>query len=94
MAKQQLYLTAYDISDASRLQQVLYEIKQYATGGQKSAYECYLSESEKQALYQRIHNIMDTEEDRFMLLRLDPRMRVQTFGIAVKPANPDYFFIG
>ena len=44
-----LYIVAYDISDHKRLQRVCQLLKDYAVGGQKSAYECYLSPADKAA---------------------------------------------
>lgn len=36
------YLAAYDVSDPKRLQQALHVLRDYATGGQKSVFECFL----------------------------------------------------
>ncbi len=38
-----LYLVAYDVRRPSRLRKALRVLKDYASGGQKSAFECYLS---------------------------------------------------
>jgi CRISPR-associated protein Cas2 len=37
---------------------------------------------------------MDETEDRFLLLRLDPRSRVQVLGIAVEPIDPEFYYVG
>ncbi|ADE15907.1 CRISPR-associated protein Cas2 [Nitrosococcus halophilus Nc 4] len=94
MASRQLYLAAYDIASATRLRQALYCLKKYATGGQKSVFECYLTKTERRKLLREMEGIIDAEEDRFLLLRLDPRSRVRTLGIAVKPVDPAFFYVG
>lgn len=94
MPARTLYIAAYDVADAARLRRALHAVKQYATGGQKSVYECFLTNAERQTLLSDVRNVLDSSEDRFMLLRLDPRCRVHTLGIAVKPADPDFFYVG
>ena len=44
-----LYLVAYDIREPRRLRKMLYLLKEYASGGQKSAFECYLTAGEKKS---------------------------------------------
>ncbi|WJW76675.1 CRISPR-associated endonuclease Cas2 [Thiohalobacter sp. IOR34] len=94
MPKRQLYLVAYDVSDARRLRCMLGAVKAHATGGQKSVFECYLSEVERTGLLREVGDILDLEEDRFFLIRLDPRSRVRTLGRAVPVADPDFFYVG
>jgi CRISPR-associated protein Cas2 len=94
MAFRQLYLAAYDIASADRLRRALYCLKKYATGGQKSVFECYLTQTERRELLREMKGIIDAGEDRFLLLRLDPRGRVRTLGIAVKPVDPAFFYVG
>jgi CRISPR-associated protein Cas2 len=94
MTKRTLYIAAYDVADPGRLRRALNTVKQYATGGQKSVYECYLTDSERAILLQDVRKILDGSEDRFMLVRLDPRCRVSTLGIAVKPSDPEFFYVG
>lgn len=94
MASRQLYLAAYDIASASRLRRALYCLKKYAIGGQKSVFECYLTQAERRQLLGEMKGIIDSGSDRFLLLRLDPRSGVRTLGIAVKPADPAFFYVG
>jgi CRISPR-associated protein Cas2 len=94
MSQRQLYLAAYDVSDPKRLRDALLVLRNYSTGGQKSVFECFLTAAEKGALLEEIGAVIDLEEDRFFLLRLDPRSKVRTLGIAVRPADPAYFYIG
>lgn len=93
MSKRTLYIAAYDISDADRLRDALYVLKGYASGGQKSVFECFLTEPEKNSLVEAVKSVIDVSEDRFFLVRLDPRMRVRVMGIAVEPVDPEFFYI-
>lgn len=94
MTSRQLYLIAYDIAAPRRLQQALDIAKSYATGGQKSVFECYLSEAEKRLLRGDLSAVLDEAQDRLMLVQLDPRSRVHTLGLAVAPIDPDFFYHG
>ena len=89
-----LYIAAYDVSDQQRLRQALHAVKGYATGGQKSVFECFLTNREREELLEEIRSLLDADEDRFLLIRLDPRSRVQTLGIAVEPNDPEYYYVG
>lgn len=93
MTQRNLYLAAYDIADPTRLRHALSVTKEYATGGQKSAYEIFLTPAEKRSFLASIHTLLNPTEDRFMLVRLDPRSKVYTLGKAVKPQDPAYFYI-
>lgn len=88
-----LYLAAYDITHPRRLRIALERVKGYATGGQKSAYECWLSESEKTALLHDMALVLEEDEDSFLLIGLDPRARVHTLGTAEPPADLTAFYI-
>jgi len=94
MKKRQLYIAAYDVSDAKRLRKALYVVRSYATGGQKSVYECFLTDSEKKALLADIGLVIDPEEDRFLLLKLDARCRVRILGKAVLPQDGSFYYVG
>jgi len=94
MSQRKLYLAAYDIASPSRLRQVLCAVREYSTGGQKSVYECFLSDAEQQQLLGAVDDLMNHQEDRFFLLRLNPQAKVATLGIAVRPVDPSFFYIG
>jgi len=94
MKDRDLYLAAYDICAPSRLRAALQAVKGYATGGQKSVYECFLSPAEQGALVRTIAGFIDADEDGFLLLRLDPRARMIALGIAVMPEDPPFFYFG
>ena len=93
MSDRDFYLAAYDIHDDRLGIAALKLVRAYATGGQKSVHEVFLSGGEKRKL---IADMRDTiaPSDRFMLLRLDPRSRTFALGRAEQPADPDYFYVG
>jgi len=93
MTQRKLYIAAYDVAAPRRLRQALDIVKNYATGGQKSVYECFLSAAERAELLRDVSTALDDLEDRFMLVHLDPRCHVRTMGIAVKPADPAFYYV-
>jgi CRISPR-associated protein Cas2 len=94
MIERDLYLAAYDIASPRRLRAVLKRIKGHATGGQKSAYECFLTPAERRDLLIDLRAVIERREDRVLLIRLDPRSRVHTLGIGVPPKDPPFFYCG
>jgi len=94
MPARDLYLAAYDVAERRRLSIMLKLVRTYATGGQKSLHELYLTPAERTGLLEDVCHVLDMDADRFMLLRLDPRSRVHTLGLATAPADPDYFYVG
>lgn len=94
MPQRQLHLACYDVTEPKRLVAALKLTRRYATGGQKSVHELFLTESEGRTLIEDMADLLDLSCDRFFLLRLDPRSRVFTLGKAVQPADPDYFYVG
>lgn len=89
-----LYLIAYDISDEKRLNRVRHFLKGYSTGGQKSVYECFLTEAELRHVEINLKALIDESVDRIHIFSLDARSRTHTLGIATQPYDPSYFYIG
>lgn len=89
-----LYVVAYDVTDPARLRRVHDAVKGYATGGQKSVHECFLSAGELRALRADLSDLADPQEDSVIFLRLDPRMGVHTLGVGVKPRDEPFFYVG
>ncbi len=89
-----LYVAAYDISDPGRLRDGLKVLKGYASGRQKSVFECFLTPAERAELLAQVRGVIDIYEDRFFLVRLDPRGKVRTLGKAAKPEDPLWFYVG
>lgn len=93
-ASRSLYLACYDVADNRRLKAALHIVRGFATGGQKSVHEVWLSEAEKGALLLDMGQLLCDEADSFLLIRLDPRQKVHTLGVGVPPGNPDWFYLG
>jgi CRISPR-associated protein Cas2 len=94
MTQRQLYLAAYDISCNRRLRKALYVLRSFASGGQKSVFECFLTPSEKTQLLEEISLVIDPVEDRFILLRLAGAKHIRTLGKAVLPQDGSFFYVG
>ena len=94
MTQRILHLACYDIAEPRRLIAALKLARAYATGGQKSVHELFLTPAERNHLVEDMSVLIDFDTDRFLLLRLDPRSNVHTLGKAIQPADPDYFYVG
>jgi CRISPR-associated protein Cas2 len=93
MTERTLYIAAYDVSDDGRLRDALKVLKGYASGRQKSVFECFLTEAEKETLIHRVRGVIDPEEDRFLVLRLDRRGKILTLGKAIAPVDPPWYYV-
>ncbi len=69
-------------------------MKQYATGGQKSLFECFLTPGELHQLSRQMLSTIDQSQDRFLLVRLDPRSKIWTLGVAIPPEDPPFYYAG
>ena len=94
MTQRQLYLAAYDISCNRRLRKALYVLRSYASGGQKSVFECFLTPAEKSRLLADMQQVIDPGEDRFMLLSLAGAKHIRILGKAVLPQDGSFFYVG
>lgn len=94
MSNRRLYLAAYDVTDPARLRDALHAVKGYASGGQKSVFECFLTPAERRSLLAEVRTVLNLQEDRFMLLPLAHPQAMRTLGIAVKPSDPDFYYVG
>jgi CRISPR-associated protein Cas2 len=94
MTQRQLYFAAYDISCNRRLRKALYVLRGYASGGQKSVFECFLTPAEKSQLLEDIGQVIDPDEDRFILLKLAGAKHIRTLGKAVLPQDGTFFYVG
>lgn len=93
MSKRSLFIAAYDVSSPARLRQVHRAVKAYATGGQKSVFECFLTPTERKTLLAKARRLIDEREDRFALLRVEERAAPVLLGIATRPADPRFYFV-
>ena len=89
-----LYLAAYDVHSPRRLRKALYILKDYACGGQKSVFECYLTHAERKELMNRIEEVLDSDQDAFIIVRMISRDAVSILGAAIKPADELYSYVG
>ncbi len=89
-----LFLVAYDVVDHARRRRVLRVVKSFASGGQKSAYECWLTPADIQSLMMQARVCLEASEDQFALIPLDPRRGVFTLGCALQPSDPAFFYFG
>ncbi len=94
MTQRTLYIAAYDISDDGRLRDALKVLKGYASGRQKSVFECFLTPAERKTLLSQVRSVIDEIEDRFVLLRLEPRGKYRVLGRAIVPTDPPWFYVG
>ncbi|HBE44119.1 MAG TPA: CRISPR-associated endonuclease Cas2 [Deltaproteobacteria bacterium] len=89
-----LYLIAYDITNDKRLNRVRYFLKGYSTGGQKSVYECFLTDGELNYVSNNLKGLIEEDEDRIHIFTMDGRSKTHTLGIAIQPDDPEYFYVG
>jgi len=92
MPDRDFFLAAYDVADPRRRAAALKLARGYATGGQRSVHECFLTPAERGELLLNLADVLDANEDRFVLMRLDPRARILTLGAALQPCDPPYFY--
>jgi CRISPR-associated protein Cas2 len=77
------YLVAYDIADAKRLYRVHKKVETYAIGGQKSFYECWLTEHELACFKAELNDLMVSGEDRLIIFQLRNDTEPMLFGVAM-----------
>ena len=94
MTNRTLYIVAYDVASPRRLRKLLNIVKEFATGGQKSVFECFLTKAEHASLLNKIKTVINVNEDKVFVLRMDPRCRVDTIGIAESPTDSLFFYQG
>ncbi|NKC12770.1 MAG: CRISPR-associated protein Cas2 [Gammaproteobacteria bacterium] len=94
MVQRTPYLLAYDIREPRRLKAALKIARSHATGGQRSVHEVFLTRSERNGILEAFRQLLDQQEDRLLLIRLDPRARTYAIGTASPMADPDFFYLG
>ena len=76
------YLIAYDIADSHRLYQMHKHIEAFAIGGQKSFYECWLTEHEMMKFKQEVNALIDPSDDCVFIFRIPDNIEPWLFGKA------------
>ncbi|NNM52174.1 MAG: CRISPR-associated endonuclease Cas2 [Pseudomonadales bacterium] len=89
-----LCLVAYDVRSPKRLHKILHIVNDYASGGQKSVKECYLSRPEVKSLIMRATAILDLDQDSFMIIPLVSNKSVYLLGKARMPLSSEYVYLG
>lgn len=87
-----LILACYDIHHPKALRQALTATRAFATAGQYSAYECFLTRTERRVLKTQLRAII-APTDVAALIRPDLRREVLTAGVARAPEDPHFFLI-
>lgn len=89
--RRSFYLVAYDVRDDQRLARIHAVVYALSCGGQKSAFECWLSRAEKRQLLARLTQLK-APEDAVVLIRLNADQAVMRLGIApLLPAELMYW---
>lgn len=73
MPKRWTYIVAYDSPNSNRRNRMLARIAGFGIDPQLSFHECRLSTGERRELWAELIACADPEQDRLLLLRLDPR---------------------
>ena len=94
MSNRALFIAAYDVAESKRRYRVHQVVKDYATGGQKSVFECFLTPLEHRDLHAKIRPLIDENEDRFALIRIEERTQPILHGIATPAVDPDFYYVG
>ena len=68
-----LVLIAYDVANERRLQKVAKTCEGFGMRVQYSLFECHLTETELDDLWDRLESLIDDTEDRIVAYRLDSR---------------------
>jgi CRISPR-associated protein Cas2 len=85
MSQRRLHITAYDIANDCRRRAAHRIARSYATGWQKSVFECFLDAAERSQLIAGMDEVIDVAEDRVFVVQLDPRSLVLGLGRAQLP---------
>lgn len=94
MSERALYIAAYDVVDNKRRRRMRKMMQGYATGGQKSVFECFLNSNERRWLIIKGCSHLDEQEDRFAILRVEERTQPILHGIATPPVDPHFRYVG
>ena len=87
------YLIAYDIADSHRLYQMHKHVEAYAISGQKSFYECWLTEHEMIAFQQDVNALIDASDDRVFIFRIPNSIEPLLFGKATLQSNSPFLLV-
>lgn len=93
MPRRDLVLIAYDISCDRRRTRALDAVRGFGIDAQLSVHECCFTPGERREIWGRL-TALAGEDDRLLMLLLDPRSRIETLGTPRAPLDPYFQYIG
>lgn len=93
MPRRDLVLIAYDIGCDRRRARALEAVRGFGVDAQLSVHECRFTAGERREMWRRL-TALAAEDDRLLLLVLDPRSRVETLGTPRVGLDPTLHYIG
>jgi CRISPR-associated protein Cas2 len=93
MSRRDLVLLAYDVVCDRRRARALDALRGFGVDGQLSVHECQFTPGERREMWQRLTAFL-TDDDRLLLLLLDPRARIETLGTPRTTLEPTLHYIG
>lgn len=94
MTQRRLHIAAYDVVDDRRRRAVHRIVRGFASGSQKSVYECLLSPAEQQQLIASTEAQLELSEDRFFIVTLEARGLFIGLGRAIAPSATGFCYVG
>lgn len=92
MPERNLFLVCYDIHDQQVYKKVHRAVKAFAVGGQKSCFECWMTNLEKKELLEELTYLLGNT-GKADVFQLSPNCEKRYYGIAAeKNFNPFYIF--
>jgi CRISPR-associated protein Cas2 len=88
-----LHVACYDIACPRRLRAALWQVRRYASGGQKSVHECWLTPAEHGYLLGAYALLMDERYDRILLARIDPHRAPMIRGAGRMPTDDTFLLV-
>jgi CRISPR-associated endonuclease Cas2 len=93
MPRRDLVLLAYDIVCDRKRARAFESVRGFGVDAQLSVHECHFTPAERREMWRRLTALAD-EDDRLLLLLLDPRARVEMLGTPRTTLEPALHYIG
>jgi CRISPR-associated protein Cas2 len=90
----QLFLVCYDIACPRRAYRVRKALRSFAFSVQKSIVECSLSIAERDHLMASMTKLIDPDQDRFLLMHIDPLAFPWQLGKTTASARDELVYWG
>ncbi|KAA5598206.1 CRISPR-associated endonuclease Cas2 [Blastochloris sulfoviridis] len=94
MPRRDLVLLAYDVVSDRRRGRALDAVRGFGIDAQLSVHECQFTAAEREEMWRRLVSLLNEEEDRLLLLVLDPRARIEALGTPRSTLEPYLHYIG